>query len=69
VAKTVSEAQLERLERKLDQLCEWINGNSRQPGLKVRIDRLERHVVGFKWLFATAITLLLGNLLTVWLRG
>lgn len=33
--------QLDRMERKLDEICVWINGRNGNAGAKVRIDRLE----------------------------
>lgn len=35
---------LERVEEKQDQLDAWVNGDKDNPGIKVRIDRLERVV-------------------------
>lgn len=67
--RTPNEVQLERVERKLDELCRWVNGNDGHPGAKVRFDRLERHAAGIKWFLALGTTLLLGNLLTAWVRG
>ncbi len=39
--------QLDRIEDKLDNVLEWINGNDK-PGAKVRLDRLEQTVKRFK---------------------
>lgn len=39
------QSQLDRMERKLDRTCTWIHGsddNGRNPGAKVRLDRLEQ---------------------------
>jgi hypothetical protein len=46
----VSESQEDRLERKLDEVLHILNGNG-TPGLKTRIDRLERLASGAAWLF------------------
>lgn len=36
--------QLDRIERKLDGICVWMNGRNGDPGAKIRIDRLEGYV-------------------------
>ncbi len=36
--------QLDRIERKLDGICAWMNGTNGNAGAKVRIDRLEGYV-------------------------
>ena len=42
--------QLERIEKKLDEITYALNGNG-TPGLKTRIDRLERLASGGAWVF------------------
>jgi hypothetical protein len=44
------ESQLDRLERKQDEILYILNGNG-TPGLKTRIDRLERLASGAAWIF------------------
>ena len=46
----MSESQEDRLERKVDEILHMLNGNG-SPGLKTRIDRLERLANGGAWVF------------------
>jgi len=51
--------QLDRIEEKLNTICEWINGNGK-PGAKVRLDRLERALAVLRWGVAIVIVALAG---------
>jgi hypothetical protein len=49
-----------RIEAKLDETLDWINGTNETDGAKVRIDRLERFVAVATWV----VSILLGSVLT-----
>lgn len=51
----------ERIEAKLDEVLEYINGTNETPGIKVRLDRVEQFVGAAKWVIATVV----GALLTI----
>lgn len=52
----------ERMERKLNSVCTYLNGPDDEPekGLKVRFDRVEQVQKNQKWWAGTAITAALG---------
>lgn len=44
---------LQRIERKIDHIDQWVNGNG-VPGVKVRLDRIERSQTRTKGVLAAA---------------
>lgn len=63
------DSQLDRIERKLDRIETWMNGDGDTPGVRVRLDRMERAWKVVTWIGGAIIAAIITAVTSLYSSG